>query len=319
MILRLLKTLPVCLLLMSSFTAVQAEVVDKVLVVVNDEVLTQRDLDKVFVPLKQRYESTFSGEELKERLKEAETGMLEQMINSKLAVSLAKKSKIEIDEKELQKKIEKIRSYYKTEEEFLQALSAKGMTLSDFKSEIRDGMLAQNFIDKEVGSKVTIFPTEVEELYQKNKEKLVSPKKVKVREIMIRKKGEPDETDARKKTEDILSDIKNGKDFANLAAQYSEGPYARNGGDMGYITTGQVLEEIEDAVFKLNEGDVSDIVETSIGYHLFLVEHMQEEYLLPFEEARSYLEQQLYMKKFEEQMIKWLEDKRKNAYIDYKH
>lgn len=312
-------TLFTCLLaIFASFKPVHADVVDKVLVVVNDEVITQRDLDKLFLPLKQKYESVFSGEELEKRVNEAKQGILEQLINSKLAVNLAKKEKIEIDEKELQKKIDKIRSFYKTEEEFLQALSAKGTTLSEFKRELTDEMLAQKLIDKEVASRVAILPTEIKELYQKNKEKLISPKKVRVRGIMVREKSESEEQEARKKIEEIFSDVKNGKDFANLAALYSEGPYAQNGGDMGYIMPGQVLEEIEEAVFKLKEHEISDIVETSIGYHIFLAEHVQEEYPLSFEEVREFLEQQLYMKKFDEEMVKWLDEKRKKAYIEYK-
>ncbi len=79
-----------------------AEVLDKVMVIVNEEVVTQREFDRVFEPVKKNYESSFTGEELEKRLEEVKESILEQIINTKLAVSIAKKEKISIDEAALQ-------------------------------------------------------------------------------------------------------------------------------------------------------------------------------------------------------------------------
>ncbi len=318
---RILRPLLCAVLFYCLFSAcdfARAEVVDKVLVVVNDEVVTQREFNRAFSPIKKSYESSFEGEELKKRLEEARKNLLEQLINSKLAVSLAKKEEIEIDEEELSERIDKVKSYYVSEEAFLQTLSAKGTNLTEFEQEMREQILAQKLVEKEIASKIVITPAEIKDLYDKNKESLVSPDSVKVRGIMIRRGDPSEEAGERKKIEDIVSELKKGGDFAALAIERSEGPYASNGGDMGYVVPGQLLEEIDDVIFKMQKGELSDVVETRIGYHVFLVEDVQKSRPLELGEVSDFLREQLYMKRFEEGLVKWLEEKRKNAYISYK-
>jgi len=311
---------PVALALVTALCAPSgAEMVDKVIVVVNDEVVTQREFDRAFDPIKKTYEDNFKGEELQRRLEQAREGLMEQLINSKLAISLAKKEKVEIDEQELTERIGTIKSYYGSEPEFLQALSARGTNLTEFEKEIKDQMLAQKLVEKEVTSKIVVSPAEIKDLYQKNQEKLVAPEQVKVRGIMVRKTGDEEEdAQKKKKIEGISKELEKGKDFGTVATESSEGPYAKNGGDMGYISRGQTLEEIDEAIFSIDKGNKSDIVETNIGYHIFLVEDKMDTRPLEYAEVADFLKQQLYMKKFEEELMKWLEEKRKNAYISFK-
>ena len=304
--------------LFSVCAPVRAEIVDKVIVVVNDEVVTQREFGRAFSPIKKSYEDNFKGEELEKRLEAARKGLLEQLINSKLAVSLAKKEEIEIDEEALKGKIDKVKSYYVSEEAFLQTLSAKGTNLTEFEQEMREQMLGQKLVEKEVASKIVIAPGDIKDLYDRNKEQLVSPDTVKARGIMIRKGDVSAEAENRKKMEDIISELKKGKDFAALATERSEGPYASNGGDMGYVSPGQLLKEIDDVIFTLKKEELSDIVETRIGYHVFLVEEIQKPRQLELDEVSDFLREQLYMKRFEEGLVRWLDEKRKNAYISYK-
>ncbi|MFH1552816.1 MAG: peptidylprolyl isomerase [Candidatus Omnitrophota bacterium] len=304
--------------LFSACVPESAAVVDKVIVVVNEEVLTQREFDRMFAPTKRNLEANFKGEELQSRLEMERKGLLEQLVATKLIISLAKKEKIEIDEEELQKNIGIIKANFKTEEEFLQELNAKGTNLTEFEREIREQMLAQKFVEKEVSSKIVIPPYEVRDLYDNNKEKLVAPDVVKVRGIMIRKnEGSSGDAD-RKKMEEIVGELKKGKDFATLASERSEGPYAKNAGDMGYIPRGELPPELEGVIFALKKGEISDIIESQVGYHVFLAEDVQQGRSLEFNEVSDYLKNELYKKKIRENMIKWIEEKRKNAYISYK-
>ena len=314
------KTL--CAALFLSFltlsAAAYAGVVDKVVVVVNDEVVTQREFDRIFEPLKKSYEANFKGEELGRRLEEARKGLLEQLINAKLTVSIAKKQNIKVDQKEVQEKIDKVRGYYGTEEEFLQDLSSKGTNLSEFEKEVRDQMLAQKLVEKEIASKIVVTPKEVQDLYEKNKDKMVAPKTVKVREIMIKKPEVAGDDTARKRMKQMVSEIKKGKDFSEVAREQSEGPFAAEGGDMGYVPEGQMLPEIDKAIFSLNKGEMSEMIETPVGYHVFLAEDIQDPRALEFQEVSDFLREQLYRRQFEMKLVEWLEGKRKNAYISYK-
>jgi parvulin-like peptidyl-prolyl isomerase len=294
-------------------------VVDKVIVVINDEVITQREFDRAFGPIQQSYEANFKGEELKGRLEEARKQLLDQLVNTKLIVSLAKAEKIKVDEGELDERIERVKSYYPSEDEFLRALSAKGTNLTEFEKELKEQMLGQKLVEKEVANKIVITPAEIRDVYGKNKEQLVLPKRVKLRGIMVRKTAdEAGNKEAREKMDKIVSDLKKGRVFESLAKDRSEGPYAANGGDMGNISPGQMIPEIDEVVFALKEGQTSDVVESNIGYHIFLAEEIEESRQAEFDEVSDFIKGEIYKRKFEENLVKWIEEKRENAYISYK-
>ncbi|MBD3380479.1 MAG: hypothetical protein GF408_08485 [Candidatus Omnitrophica bacterium] len=295
-----------------------AVMVDKVIVEVNGEVITQREFDRTFDPIKAQIEANFQGEELQNRLEMARKGVLEQLINSKLAISAAKKADIEIDEQELQQRIERIQSYYGSREEFLKALDQKGTNLSEFEKEIREQMLAQQVVQKEISGKITVAPGEVSELYEKNREKLISPKSYKVRTLMVRKSGEDNKAEDRAKAESIRKEIKEGADFSEVAASRSEGPFADKKGDMGYIVQGQLAPPLEEVVLGLKENEISRVVETPIGFHIFKVEDIEEPRQLSLEEVNEFLKDQLYKRKFQEELVEWLEKEREEAHISYK-
>lgn len=297
---------------------VKAESIDKVIAVVNDEVVTQREFDRVFNPIKTAYESNFQGEEQAKRIEAARKGVLDQLVDAKLVISLAKKKNLKINEEELKKRVDMIKGYYPSEQEFLKALSDKGTNLTEFEKDIKDQMLAQELVNQEVASKVSVTPGEIEELYNKNKEKLVAPLRIKLRSILVRKGEGIDPAAAKKKADDVYAEIKGGADFAKVAAEKSEGPYAPEGGDMGYVSPGQMIKEIDEVVFVMKPGDVSPVVETAMGYHIFKAEDRQEARPLQLSEVEEFLRAQIYRKKFEEALMKWVEEKKKDAFISYK-
>jgi len=298
--------------------AAYAEVIDKVIVVVNDEVITQREFNRAFAPVEQSYAQHFQGEELKQKLEQARQGLMDQLINTKVAISYAKKAKVEIDDEELQTRINNVRSYYPTEEDFLKELKNKGTNYTEFEKDVRDQMLAQQIVEKEVASTIVITPGDIRDLYEKNKASLVAPDAVKVRTIMVRKTGPGKEKEDKLRIETIVQELNGGRDFALVAEEMSEGPFAEKGGDMGYIVKGQTLPEIEKVVFSLKKGEYSEPVETQMGYHIFLAEEMQSARQLELAEVSEFLREQLYRKRFEESLMKWMDEKRKNAYIEYK-
>ena len=299
--------------------ALSAEAVDRILIVVNDEVVTQREFDRVFQPIKKNVEEKFSGAELEAKLKEAEAGVKDHLINAKLATSLAKKKKIAIDEEELARRIETIKkTYYASEQEFLVALSDRGTNMSEFEKEIREQMLAQKLVQMEVASTIDVTPGEIREFYDGHIEEMNAPKQVLVRTIMIRKQDERSDEDTRKKMQEAMTQAKKTDDLSLLAIEISEGPYAKEGGKMGYIAEGQTVPEINDIIFALKQGEISEIVETPIGYHIFVVEEIKDARVLELSEVDGFLREQIYMKKFQEGLVKYLEDSRKEAYIAHK-
>jgi peptidyl-prolyl cis-trans isomerase SurA len=296
-----------------------SEALDRIVIVVNDEVITQREFDRVFQPIKRNIEQNFHGAELQTRIKDAEAGVKDHLINAKLATSLAKKKKISIDEVELSRRIETIKNaYYGSEQEFLMALRERGTNLTEFEREIREQMLAQKLVNEEVASTIVVTPGEIKKLYDEHAAEMVAPRQVLVRTIVMRKREDRSDEESMQKIRDVRARAVAHGDFSSLAMEMSEGLNAEEGGYMGYVAKGQTIPEIDSVIFALETGEISEIVETPIGYHIFLVDEILEERTLELADVDDFLREQIYMKKFQESLVEYLAEQRKNAYISYK-
>jgi len=146
------------------------------------------------------------------------------------------------------------------------------------------------FDPKDYEKHVQIPPKELEDYYQNNREKYTQRKRVKVRHILIKAEAKDAETSAqaRKKAESIRDEAVKGKDFAQLAKQYSEDPGTKNrGGDLGYLTRGQLVPEFEQEAFSVKVGEISKVVQTPYGFHILKVDEIQEAKVEPLGKVKD--------------------------------
>lgn len=137
---------------------------------------------------------------------------------------------------------------------------------------------------------VKVSDEQVEEYYEDNIDTFKEKKQVKARHILFKleENAKPEEeAKAREKAEAVLKKAKAGEDFAELAKKHSEGPTAKDGGDLGYFSENQMVKPFEEAAFKLNKGEVSDLVRTSFGYHIIKVEDVKEARTKSLEEVKG--------------------------------
>lgn len=126
--------------------------------------------------------------------------------------------------------------------------------------------------------------------YQDNIVKYTNPERRHARHILIRSsESDPAEQISAKRDSlnDILNKARSGEDFSALAKQFSEDGSASRGGDLGFFAKGQMVKPFEDAVFALNEGEISDIIQTQFGFHLIKLEAIKESGITPFEEVKA--------------------------------
>ncbi len=307
-----------CVTLFLGAVFAHASTQDRVLAVVNDEIITQRDFDRIYEPVIARLkQSDITEEELEEKLSEIEEDILEQLINAKLVISLAKESGIEVDRAEVDEKIQAVKSYYPSREAFLHDLAQKGSSLSEFRAELKEQILAQRLVEQKIGSGLSVSPGELKELYDKNKDEFLTPREYELKVLNIRRGGS--EGREKKKIERIRSRLNSSPgSFDELIERYSEGPFAREGGKMGFVGPQDIGPDIYEAVSKLEEGEFSEIISTDLGYHIFQVQSVKEPRQLEFNEVRNYLRQRAHMRQFEENLAEWLEEEKENAHISYR-
>lgn len=155
-------------------------------------------------------------------------------------------------------------------------------------------------IDPEIfRGKVHITDKEIQGFYEYNPVMFSEPKRVKARHILFKlgqDATEAEEKEVKEVAEAVLKEARKGKDFAELARKYSEGPSKSEGGDLGYFSAGQMEKPFEEAAFKLKKGDISDLVRTRFGYHIIKVEDVKEKKIRPLEEVREQIEEILVKK-----------------------
>ena len=150
---------------------------------------------------------------------------------------------------------------------------------------------------------VEVTAKEIENYYQANPEKFIQPKRIKVRHILL--KADPKDaeglTKARQKAESIREEASKGKDFSQLAKQHSEDPGTKDrGGELGFISKGQVVPEFEEAAFGLKAGEISPVIQTAYGLHILKVDEIQEQQTDPLDKVRGQIQTLLQTRKARE-------------------
>lgn len=299
-------------------TFLRAEVIDKIAIVVNGEIITQRDIDNLLVPIFQKYETIYKGDELMMKLEEARQKIIEQLIDERLILSEAKKLNIEVSELEVDGKVDEIIKRVGSRENFESALARQQVSIKDLRQHYKDQTMIRKLIDRKVGSRIVITPIDVSDFYNAHANEFVSPKEIKLRNIMVRPKEGLDTAKAIELINSIETRLKEGGDFGELAKIYSDGPNAEEGGLIGFVRKGDMMPEIEKVVLDLQEGEISGIVQTGLGYHIFKVEEIKEERKLELSEVRREIEEAIFIEQSREKTRGWLESLKKNAYIAFK-
>ncbi|MCX5677773.1 MAG: peptidylprolyl isomerase [Candidatus Omnitrophica bacterium] len=314
-----IRLLFLALVFMASASAVlYAAVVDKIVVVINNEVITQGEIDRILAPAYEQYKSMLPEDQLIKKLDDARQAVMAQLIEEKLILSEAKKQNIEVDEKDVDAKVQESKKRFPSNELFEEALAAQHLTLKDLRAKFKEQLMTKKLIDQKVGSKVFITPNEVIEYYGKHAEEFSKPEALRLSNILIK----PKENVKIEKTVELVAEIgkrlKGGSDFAELAKIYSEGPGAKEGGAMGYVRRGDLLPEIEKVVFSMKEGEISDVIRTKVGFHFIKVDEKKAPESVSMADARQSIEQTLWMSKMREKSKGWIEELRKHAYIAFK-
>ncbi len=292
-----------------------AETIDSIVAIVNEDVITQSEVSEFLSLIYAQMSSIYKGGELREKLGEAKDRILNQMIENKLILQEAKKQNIEIEESEVDERLEEIKDSFSSEEEFEEKLEVQGLTISDLRDRFREQTMVSKLIEREIKLKVVVDPTEVSKYYQEHIGDFQEQERVVISNILIRAEDTSKDAEARLKAEDILNQLKNGADFAELAQRHSQGPSATEGGLIIEVKPGQLMEEIDGVIFNLDVGEVSKLVKTKLGYHIFKLEAKFPARTKDVAEVQDKIRDILFRQKLEQRFKEWVNGLKKRAYI----
>ncbi|MBT3168376.1 MAG: hypothetical protein HN952_01550 [Candidatus Cloacimonetes bacterium] len=249
-------------------TMLSAEIIDRIIAKVGNNIILESELDEQIQQIK-----AFNNTELEL----SNFDILNKIIETELIIQKAKKEGYEINEISIkamaEQQIQSIASQFSSEYEFKTELKKAGFTVSKLKEhytkQIKQQQLQERIINAEIKNKIVTTEAEILEYYNENKENYLRPEMVKLGLIMrsINASTETQKTILEEMTR-IRNEVINGADFQKLAKENSDCPSAEKGGNLGFFGKGRMVKPFEAAAFKLNIGEISEIVKTDFGYHI---------------------------------------------------
>ncbi|MEE8483201.1 MAG: peptidylprolyl isomerase, partial [Nitrospinota bacterium] len=218
--------------------------------------------------------------------------VIDSLVNSELLFTESKKNNITVGDSEVDVQFTLLHSQFGSEKEYQAFLSKKQVTTEQIKKDIYRGMAINKFLEENIVNNVTVSEDDAKKYYEENKEKYKRPELVEASHIILRIEKDADEAkvaDTNKRMDEILAKVEAGGDFAKLAKEYSEGPSAPSGGELGLFPRGSMVKEFEDAAFALKVGEMSGIVRSSFGLHIIKVTDKKDAGIPEFGEMKEKL------------------------------
>ncbi len=316
-------------------------IVDEIVARVDNSIITRGDLERgkqsTQQELKDRYQSGWEA-----KWNEHQKDVLRDLIDEQLLLGKGKELGITA-ETELVKRLNELRQQMNLEtmEDLEKAAQQQGVSFVDFKDRIKNQIIAQQVVSREVGSRVRISNEEIQKWYQDHQKDISSPEAVKLSEILVSTqpiKPPPSDKDnkegsqpsaqlpedpnrvaeAKVKAQQLLEEIRKGAKFDEVAKKSSDGPTAAQGGEIGAFRRGEMAKELEDKTFSLKPGEVSDVIRTKQGFIIFKVVDHQQAGVPPLKQIEDRIREAIYAEKLEPAARAYLTKLREEAYIDIK-
>jgi parvulin-like peptidyl-prolyl isomerase len=292
-------------------------VVERVVALVNEDAIMMSELQEALaLSVRENKETVPTDPVERDRFVQR---VLARMIDHRLEVQEAKRDKVEVTEDELTAVMDDFVKRNGGDRAVIEEqLRAQGLSWNIVKRDMRDSMLAQRVRARRIGRKAAVTPDEVDAYVTQNRGKFEADLKIHPRHIAVLAQP-PDAPAAWEKAkgevDQIVVKLHSGEDFAELARQYSQDGSAAFGGDLGWLTRGELAGVFEEQIVKLRKGEVTAPIKSENGYHLFQLEEREEltpEMLSQFrQQARDILVQ----KKAQERLEEWLQGLRQHALI----
>src|SRR6266568_6540901 len=285
---------------------VQSTVSDRIVAVVNTEVITQTELEEEVNDMKGQARLRFTGRELNQRLRQIEYMGINRMIERKLQVQIAKRRGIKVTDEEVKDAIVRLRRLGETPNEN----DPKELAL------IKDHLTALRLINQQVRSSLLVSDEEILRFYRQHQDRFLLPLEVRISQILIALGPGSELLAVRERAHEVHARLKKGERFEELAARYSDGPEGRRGGNLGYIRQGDILPQIQKAIEQAPPGSVTEPIASPIGMHIIRVDDRKPSEFRPFEEVKEDVRSMVFQLKSEEAYIVWIKEQKDKNYIE---
>jgi peptidyl-prolyl cis-trans isomerase SurA len=317
---------------------VRAQIIERVLVKVNGDILTQTELEeRQTAAIRARMGTDFKPEmlnnnaELKKAVDEVTPQLLVDAIDELLLLQMGKEKGYHLSDEQFQAWLDNLRKEQNLgdEQKFQAALKQEGMTIDDLRKNVERQFLVGQVQRDEVGSKLTITEEEARQYYLTHKQQFAEAATVTLREILIEvptstqggqagvNVAKQDEAEAQAAA--LRTRLLAGEDFAKLAAEVSASPSKANGGLIGPINVAEVSASLQQVISKMKPGDITEPLRTNKGVQILKLETLKPASVPPFESVRDLFADRVHDARQQTEVRKFMARVRGQALIEWKN
>jgi len=304
---------------LAAATTFAAQPVESIVVRVGDRIITrsmyERRLRDIFAEADQ---SGIPADQIATRKKELRRNLVDDLINELLIKDRADRLNITVSDAEIKDAIARLKQQYgiTTDAQFDESLKKSGLTRAEMETRLRDTLVTNKVFARELRNREDLDDHELRERYDREKEHYRLPERARLREIVILRPENSAEVDAaRKKADEITASVKGGADFAKTATTVSEAGTKEKGGDLGEGNRGELLPDLDKAVFNAAQGAIIGPIETKSGWHILKVEQRLPSEVPAFESVKDRLRKDASDETFQRDLKAYLDRLRKDAFI----
>ncbi|WP_448874191.1 SurA N-terminal domain-containing protein [Desulfobulbus propionicus] len=307
------------------FSPVFAGIVDRSVAIVNDDTITLSEVNELGQSFFKKITAETPPERLSEALYQARLTVIDKLIDKKLLIQEAKKLQVQVSDQDVDNAVQRILANNKaTMDQFRKELNSMGMSEKQYREELRDQILSSKLITYEVRTKVVITEEKILDYYNTHYTEQTGAGGYRLRQIgciwgtPLADGSVPTQEEARDKIQKAHRLARDGKDFQELARQYSDLPTAKDGGNLGLFQKDELAAYIRDAIANLKSGEISPVVETGNSYQIYEVVSTEQGETVAktsYESVKDQIREKLYQQAMETRFKDWLKSIRDKAYI----
>lgn len=271
--------------------------------------------------MKQQLRKNYKGDEYQQMVDKFEKEILRNMIDEVLLVQKANELSMTADTAVIKTLDDIRRDNNLSDLEALDKLMIQqGVDPVEFKENLKKNNLRDQVMGREVYSRLSVTGEEISKYYDEHKQEFDRPEQVAISEILILTEGKDQALipSLEAKAQEALKKARSGEKFDELAKKYSDGPTAKDGGDLGFFTRGKMVKELEDTAFKLRRGQVSDIIRTRYGFVIIRVDEKYAAGIQKLETVSEEIHRILAQQKAQPAIQEYMKKLRSQAFIDVK-
>lgn len=315
------KTILSIVLVVSAVSASAAQVLEGIVIRVGDRIITRTQYDRRLRDALAEVDQTARPEQIASAKETIRQNLVNDLISELLIKDRADRLNLSVSDAELKDAVNRLKQQYQitTDEQFESSLRQSGLTRVEMETRLRDTLITNKVFARELRQRSDLTDPELRDRYNKEKEQFRLPERARLREIVILR---PEGTDATKLAEaaqrakEVNEAVrKTGSDFGSIAGTMSESGTREKNGDLGEVAKGDLVPELDKAVFTAAAGTILGPIETKSGWHIILVEQRLPSEVPAFESVKDRLRRDASEETFQRDYKTYIENLRKDAFI----